>query len=76
MRVRATKAVVYEIRISRQREHDPDDGTGPGFYAWVGPPDDQSDFAVGPFKTMADARVGACERLRRMGYQVEEARRA
>jgi hypothetical protein len=72
MRVRATKTVECAISVSEQREYDPDDGTGPGFYAWVGPPGDQSDFAVGPFKTAKAARVGACERLRRMGYELVE----
>lgn len=74
MRVRATKSVTYEIRVSEQRERDPEDGTGPGFYAWVGPPDDQSDFAVGPFKTAADARQGAVLRLEQMDYKVTRVR--
>lgn len=72
MRVRATKTVEYEISVSEQREYDPDDGTGPGFYAWVGTPGDQSDWVVGPCKSRMAARTAAVKRLERMGYKLTE----
>lgn len=75
MRVKATKTVDYEIGVQHQERDDLDDGQRAGYWAWVGPPGNQSDFCVGPFKTAKAARVGACERLRRMGYDlVEKAR--
>lgn len=70
MKVRATKTVVYEISVQHQKEDDPDDGQRAGYWAWVGPPDDQSDFVVGPYKTAADARHGAVIRLEQMDYKV------
>ena len=72
MRVMATKTVEYEIRLSKQENRDHDYGTRPGWYAWVGPPGEGSDFVVGPHKTGRAARVAACEQLRRIGYELVE----
>lgn len=73
MLVKATKTVTYEISIYEQLEDDPEDGMRKGIYAFVGPPDEQSEFAVGPFKSRMAARTGAVKQLERMGYTVERA---
>jgi hypothetical protein len=71
MRVRATKTVELEIHIYEQSYNDPDDGTAAGVYAQVGPPGDQCDWMVGPFRSRTEARTGAVKRLERMGYKVD-----
>lgn len=71
MIVNATKTVQYEIRIYEQDHDDPDDGTRAGVYAQVGPPNDQAEFMVGPYKSRMEARTNAVRRLERMGYQVK-----
>jgi len=68
--VKCTRTVTYEISVSRQREDDASDGMRAGYYAWVGPPDDQSDFAVGPFTPRQAAIDGAIAALKRHGYRV------
>lgn len=69
MLVKCTKSTTDQIGVSHQ-ECDDRDGTKAGFYAWVGPPDDQSDFALGPFVSRAAAHEGALKKLRAMGYTV------
>lgn len=73
MIVKCTSTTTMEITVSHQERDDPEDGTRKGFYAWVGPPDDQSDFAVGPFATKKAAEDGALVRLKRHGYTVRKA---
>lgn len=70
MILRCTKHTTYEARCVYQREHDYSDNTYPGWYAWVGPPGDQSDFVVGPCKTRAAAEESAMRSLERIGYTV------
>jgi len=61
--ITVTKHCSYEITISYQAEEDPYDGSGPGYYAWVGAPGQQSDFCVGPYKTAKLAEQAAEKRL-------------
>lgn len=71
MIVQATRVATFEISTYHQQQDDPDDGMRAGHYAMVGPPGEQSDFAVGPCKTPTLARAAAVRRLERMGYQVQ-----
>lgn len=71
MLVRATRKKL-DIHITLEND-DPDDGMRAGYYAWV-PSDDQSDFAVGPFKTKKAANEGALAHLKKLGYRVTPCR--
>jgi hypothetical protein len=68
--LRCNKSVTYSVKCAHQRAYDPDDGTGPGWYAWVGAPGDQSDWCAGPFATREAAEEGAMRKLERDGYTV------
>lgn len=70
MILHATKTTTLSVSCAHQRAYDPDDGTGPGWYAWVGSPGDQSDWCCGPFATREAAEEGVMRRLERMGYTV------
>lgn len=63
-RVTVTHKRVMEIRVSHQDHYDDYDNTGPGYYAWVGPPNDQSDFVLGPYSTEVKAYEAAEKRLK------------
>ena len=72
MIVKCTKTRAMEIVIRHQSFYDDYDNIGPGYYAWVGPPDDQSDFVVGPCDSEGDAIECAKRKLRQMGYRLSE----
>lgn len=59
-------AKTLRITISHQSYDDPDDGTGAGYYAWVGEPGEQSDFVIGPCASKKRAEVLARARITRM----------
>lgn len=65
MIIKVSKTEEFEI-VTGEQAHD---GTRAGVYVWVGPPECESDWVLGPFATKQQAEAAALKKLREFGYR-------